>query len=214
MHTNLSRRNADEYITQSRVTLNGKPASLGATVQDGDKVGLDGKTITAHFERLLVMLNKPEGYVCSKAGQGSKTIYELLPAEYKELKPIGRLDKDSSGLLLLTNDGDLMHELMHPSKNHTKTYIVVIDKPLDHQSEILLTDGVDIGDDRPSKMGLKLLDTERTMWEVTLSEGRNRQIRRSFAAAEREVVSLHRTSFASYTLNDLASGNTQQIVVK
>lgn len=212
-HTHLSRRKADEVIASGVVTINGQPADLGAGVGDHDVVAIDGDEVVRQDTTRLIMLNKPEGYVCSRRGQGSKTIYELLPPEYFRLNPVGRLDKDSSGLLLLTGDGTLLNELSHPSHDHTKRYIVGINMPLNHEDELLLTRGVDIGDNRPSKLALRLLDTNRQLWEVTITEGRNRQIRRSFAAIERRVTSLHRTSFGPYRLGDLESGRYKDIIV-
>ncbi len=205
-HSSLSRRKADESVTAGRVRINDRLATIGSSVNINDKVYLDDKLLLPNDQTVLLMLNKPVGYVCSRRGQGSKTIYELLPEEYRNLKPVGRLDKDSSGLLLLTNDGDLLHSLSHPSQNHTKKYLVTIDLPLDYQSEVLLSKGVDIGEARASVMKLKLLDTKRILWQVELEEGRKRQIRRSFEAVERQVIDLHRTNLAEYNLGSLESG--------
>lgn len=213
-YTHLSRRKADEVIANGWVTINGTKAELGMVVNEGDKVMLNGQPVLPTSAAKLYMLHKPEGYICSRNGQGAKTIYNLLPPELYRLNPVGRLDKDSSGLLLLTNDGTLLNELTHPSHNHKKTYIVTIDLPLDHQSEIMLTKGIYIGDKRPSKLSLRLLDTKRTLWQVTISEGRNRQIRRSFAAVERRVLSLHRTQFAKYQLDELVPGEIKEIVIE
>jgi 23S rRNA pseudouridine2605 synthase len=212
-YTHLSRRKADEVIANGWVTINGVRAELGTPVSEDDLVALNGQTVVPTAKPRLYMLHKPEGYICSHNGQGAKTIYHLLPPDLFRLNTVGRLDKDSSGLLLLTNDGTLLNELTHPSHNHKKTYIVTIDLPLDHQSEILLTKGINIGDNRPSKLALRLLDTNRTMWQVTISEGRNRQIRRSFAAVERRVLSLHRTVFGNYQLGDVEPGEFTEIVV-
>jgi pseudouridine synthase len=212
-HTHLSRRKADEVISAGLVMINGQIAHLGSTVKETDNVSIDGSPVHTHASTTLVMLHKPEGYVCSRRGQGSKTIYELLPPEYYRLNPVGRLDKDSSGLLLLTDDGELLNELSHPSNSHTKSYIVTIDMPLNHEDEVLLTRGIDIGDNRPSRLQLRLLDTKRLVWQVKISEGRNRQIRRSFATVERRVMSLHRTHFGQYSLADLETGKLSVLVV-
>jgi 23S rRNA pseudouridine2605 synthase len=118
--TGLSRRAADAAIAQGRVSVNGREAALGKEVGESDTVVLDNSAITPAVNTVTIMLNKPVGYVCSRNGQGSKTVYDLLPPEYQQLKPVGRLDKDSSGLLLMTNDGDLAYELTHPSiRNHS-----------------------------------------------------------------------------------------------
>ena len=153
------------------------------------------------------MLNKPVGYVCSRNAQakGVKTIYELLPDQYKALKTVGRLDKDSTGLILLTDDGDLAHQLTHPSFAKTKEYIVELDHALAPLHQQMISDfGINL-DDGPSQLLLERLNDERTKFNITMHEGRNRQIRRTFAALGYQVKSLHRTTFGSYTLGDLAS---------
>ena len=119
--TGLSRRKADAAIAQGRVAVNGQTTGVGTEVAATDAVTLDGHAIAISLQTITIMLNKPPGYVVSRAGQGSKTVYDLLPAEYRQLKPVGRLDKDSSGLLLLTNDGNLANELTHPRHAKTKS---------------------------------------------------------------------------------------------
>lgn len=154
------------------------------------------------------MLNKPVGYVVSRDGQGSPTVYELLPKELQNLKPIGRLDKNSSGLLLLTNDGRLAQELTHPSYHKVKIYEVRLNKnlaPLHRQmiSEI----GIHLSDG-PSKLGLERMnESSDKSWRITMHEGRNRQIRRTFESLGYAVAKLHRTTFGNYLLPvDLQSG--------
>src|SRR5688572_10819363 len=110
----MSRRAADAAIEQGRVRVDGQHPTLGQDVADGQKITLDGHALHTPSQHQTIMLNKPVGYVVSRDGQGSKTIYDLIPDHLHELKPIGRLDKNSSGLLLLTNDGMLAHELTHP----------------------------------------------------------------------------------------------------
>jgi 23S rRNA pseudouridine2605 synthase len=203
----LSRRSADEAVQAGRVTINGRPAELGATVTPDDKVTFDGRRITPGT-KTTVILNKPAGYVVSRQGQGSKTIYDLLPEKYLNLKPVGRLDKDSSGLLLLTNDGDLAHQLTHPRYAKTKVYEVALDKPLEPLHQQMINDHDIQLEDGPSKLSLQRLDDSRSEWQVTMSEGRNRQIRRTFAALGYTVKKLHRTQFAGYSLGNLSEGHT------
>jgi len=203
--TGLSRRAVDQAIQQGRVSINRQPARVGDTVTASDKIIFDGQGLTA-ARQLTIMLNKPVGYVCSRRGQGSPTIYELLPAEYQRLKPVGRLDKNSSGLLLLTNDGDLANRLTHPRYTKPKTYAISLDKPLATADQQLITHrGVQL-DDGPSQFSLRQLDTGPANWQVTMHEGRNRQIRRTFAALGYRVTSLERTSFGDYRLDNLAAG--------
>jgi pseudouridine synthase len=154
-----------------------------------------------------VAFNKPVGYVCSRRRQGDNpTIYELLPAEYRTLKPVGRLDKDSSGLILLSNDGDFALRMTHPRYSKVKRYDVAIDKPLEPLHQQMISDfGVDL-DDGKSQLTLERISNDRTKWVVIMSEGRNRQIRRTFAALGYIVTQLHRTNFGNYTLNNLAPG--------
>ena len=169
---------------------------------------------------ITIMLNKPVGYVCSREGQGSKTIYELLPEKYHTLKPIGRLDKDSSGLLLMTNDGPLANQLTHPSFEKEKVYEVLLDRSLKSPDMQKITGlGIFIGDGKPSNLRLREIkdstfekDSKRkllpsTYFQVTISEGRNRQIRRTFSALGYSVKRLHRTSFGPYRLKQLKVGD-------
>jgi pseudouridine synthase len=153
------------------------------------------------------MFNKPRGVVVSRNGQGSRTIYDLLPPEYQRLNSVGRLDKDSSGLLLLTNDGTLAHEFTHPSRHKNKVYEVTLDKPLQPLHRQMISDhGLQLADG-PSKLQLDRQNDGNDMgWIVTMHEGRNRQIRRTFAALGYTVNTLHRTYFGPYTLDDLPVG--------
>ncbi len=205
----ISRRSADTAIQEGRVMVNGSIPVLGQAVNDGDIVLLDGKQLTKPEELQTIMLNKPVGYVASRDGQGSKTVYDLLPAELHALKPVGRLDKDSSGLLLLTNDGAMANRLTHPSFGKQKTYLATLDKPLidDHREQI--ERGVRV-EDYTSRLQLQHLGGNN--YEVKMFEGRNRQIRRTFAVLNYTVIKLHRTDFGEYSLGDLATGAYKTIV--
>lgn len=204
--TGISRRAADGYITAGRATLNGKTAQLGDSVEAGDVVTLDDRTLQAQVNT-TILLNKPVGYVCSRSGQGSKTVYDLLPKELHHLKPVGRLDKESSGLLVLTNDGDLANQLTHPSHQKQKVYHVALNKDLTERDfEQITKTGVSLNDG-VSKFKLDFVNDGNTEWIVTMSEGRNRQIRRTFQVLGYEIVKLHRTAFGDYSLNQLQSGH-------
>jgi 23S rRNA pseudouridine2605 synthase len=211
--TGMSRRAADRAIQNGRVTLNGQPAALTSTVTADNTVKLDGQVLKAPASLQTILLNKPAGYVVSREGQGSKSIYGLLPSELRQLKPVGRLDKDSSGLLLLTNDGNLAHQLTHPSFQKVKVYEVKLDKPLQPLHRQMVSDiGIQL-EDGPSKLELeRLRDGNDTGWRVTMHEGRNRQVRRTFAALGYTVTALHRTHFGVYALPPaLKSGGYQDI---
>jgi len=205
----MSRRKADKVIAAGRILINGKTVGLGQAVQDEDEVRLDNKVITPAVNTITLMLNKPSGYVCSRSGQGNKTVYDLLPAEYHSLKPVGRLDMESSGLLLLTSDGQLANKLTHPSFQKTKVYEVVLDKPLNEGDKTKLLSGVNL-EDGPSKFS-EVIRISDSKFRVSLQEGRNRQIRRTFAALGYKVVRLHRTRFGDYKLGKLANGKHQPV---
>jgi 23S rRNA pseudouridine2605 synthase len=204
--TGMSRRAADGIIDEGRVHINGTVAKAGSSVTETDSVMLDGKP--AHLKQTrTIMLNKPVGYVVSRDGQGSKTIYDLLPDNFHDLKPVGRLDKDSSGLLILTNNGTLANDLTHPSKQKVKVYEIVLDQPLQPLHRQMISDyGVAL-EDGPSKLQLeRLKEGDDRAWRVSMHEGRNRQIRRTFAALGYSVEKLHRTHFGPYVLSDLRIG--------
>lgn len=205
----VSRRKADLFIKQERILINNKIAELSDTVTDTDIVSLDHKTLMKPIKLTTIMLNKPVGYVCSKDGQGSKTVYEILPAELQNLKTVGRLDKDSSGLILLTNDGDLAQKLTHPSYQKEKIYEITLDKNLNESDMRLIEQGVELSDGI-SRLKLKQLADHRN-WQITMQEGRNRQIRRTFEALGYHVTRLHRTNFGDYSLDNLVLGEFKEI---
>ena len=225
----VSRREADELIATGKVSIDGKPAILGARIDNTREVWYNGKTIPYHTDYLYVAMNKPVGYVCSRRAQGpAPTIYDLLPAKYHKLKTVGRLDKDSSGLILLTNDGDFAYHMTHPKFHKEKVYEVELDHSLEPLHQQMISDYGVMLDDGPSKFtvisstgdgfgggpprepsggGEKPAGpVERLRFTVILSEGRNRQIRRTFAALGYRVVVLHRTQFGSYQLASLKPG--------
>ena len=212
--TGLSRRRADQAVSHGDVLVNGQPAQTGQDITANDTVSYQGRSLQlADIEQTqTILLHKPAGYVCSRNGQGSRTIYELLPLELHQLKPVGRLDKVSSGLLLLTSDGELAHRLTHPSFQKTKQYEVVLDKPLQPLHRQMIADiGVRL-EDGPSRLVLTRLSTgDDTAWQVTMHEGRNRQIRRTFAALGYTVTKLHRTVFGPYTLEQVAPGKYKHV---
>lgn len=202
-YSGYSRRKADELIEQKRVVVNREVANLGTQVGDNDSVIIDGKKVVPiKRETTVVLLNKPVGFVCSLDGQGAPTVYDLLQNRMQDLKIAGRLDKDSSGLVVLTNDGQLLNQLTHPSNDNEKVYQVTLSKPLEDGAIANFAKGVDIGDERVSK--LEVLPLKNFTYEVRIHEGRNRQIRRSFEALGYNVIALHRTHLGPYSLDDLA----------
>ncbi len=207
----VSRREADDLITSGKVDVNGKTASIGARVKATDTVTIDGRDIITQ-ELVYLALHKPLGYVCSRRAQGdAPTIYELLPKKYQNLKSVGRLDKDSSGLILLTNDGDFAFQMTHPKFAKLKNYTVELDRELAPLHQQMISDfGVQLPDG-PSKLGLVRVGESRKKWDVTISEGRNRQIRRTFEALGYKVISLHRYKFGAYELSGLAAGEFTEV---
>ena len=202
----ISRREADLLIEEGRVTLDGTPATLGARVTD-EKILVDNKPVTASTALQYIALHKPVGYVCSRKPQGdAPTVYSLLPKEFHALKLVGRLDKDSSGLILLTNDGDFAYRMTHPKFAKTKVYKVKLDNELAPLHQQMIADyGVQLEDGTSQFALMRLSDNHRQDWQVTMSEGRNRQIRRTFTALGYTVIKLHRVQFGNYSLGDMKS---------
>lgn len=192
----VSRRRADELIAKGLIKVNGQKGQLTDSISNSDTVTLDGKPIKP-LPLTIIILNKPVGYVCSRDGQGSSTIYDLFPGKYHNLKPVGRLDKDSSGLILLTNDGELANNLTHPRYQKEKVYEVKLDKTLNPADKEKLLSGVKLSDGVSKFIKLNV---QADYYEVILREGRNRQIRRTFEALGYKVTELHRTKFGDCRL--------------
>lgn len=211
-HLGLSRREADNLIAAGKVTVAGEPAVLGGRVEDGQPVTANGALITEKTTYTYLALNKPVGYVSSRKQQGDNpTLYSLLPEELHALKPVGRLDKDSSGLLLLTDDGDFAFQMTHPKFYKIKKYTITLSRPLEPLHQQMISDyGIQL-EDGPSKLSLERIGDDRSTWVVTMHEGRNRQIRRTFAALGYTIPVLHRTDFGSYNLNNLGSGRYEPV---
>lgn len=209
--TGLSRRAADAAIEAGRVLVNDKPVVQGQQAMPADQVTLDGRAITPAVKTTTIMLNKPVGYVCSRDGQGSRTVYELLPPELHHLKTVGRLDKHSSGLLLMTTDGNLAYELTHPKFEKIKKYKIALKTDLTREHLVQITQmGVAL-EDGISRFDLDTINNQTKEWKVQMTEGRNRQIRRTFEALGYNVVKLHRTHFGAYQLGTLRAGSYTEV---
>lgn len=210
----IGRRQVDYLIEKGRVRVNGEVPALGARLQPGDHITVNGKLLESQATPLLYLaLNKPVGYVCSRRQQGlTPTIYSLLPESYQHLKPVGRLDKDSSGLLLLTNDGDFAHYMTHPRFIKHKQYEVTLNKPLEPLHRQMISDiGISLPDGLSRLILDRLHEGDNKSWLVAMHEGRNRQIRRTFSALGYDVTRLHRIMFGVYHLGDLADGHIQLV---
>ena len=213
----LSRREADLLIEKGSVIVDGKPAVLGARLTGTEVITVNGKTISAEQKPYTYLaFNKPVGYVCSRKAQGdSPTIYSIVPPEYHELKPVGRLDRNSSGLLLLTNDGDFAYRMTHPKFVKTKVYHVRVDHDLAPLHQQMISDfGVDLPDGRSQLHLERKTEGKGDEWIVTMSEGRNRQIRRTFAALGYTVTYLHRIQFGNYAIGDIQPGELVPVTIR
>ena len=209
-----SRRKADELIESGVVSVNGKTIKeLGFIIQEKDKVFVNQKLIRpARHE--YYRFYKPAGYITTSDDEkGRKTIYDLLPESMFNLKPVGRLDKDSTGLLILTNDGDLINELTHPSVKVPKIYLVTIEARIHkHQLEEMAA-GIEIEPGKIAYADIIVLeaDNKHTTMQITLYQGLNRQIRKMFEHFGYEVKSLKRIQHATITLDGLRRGEFKPI---
>lgn len=209
-HNNgISRRQADDLVEAGSVTVNGNLAKHGTVVNDGDKVSVQGEDSNPNKNYTYIAFNKPVGYVCSRKEQDqAPTIYSLLSLEHQALKTVGRLDKDSSGLILLTDDGDFAQRMTHPKYNQEKIYHATLDKPLADKDLEALNSGVELKDGRSILKTSKLSDKKG--YKITMHEGRNRQIRRTFGEIGYTITQLERVQFGPYELMGLKEGKFQQ----
>lgn len=207
-----SRRKSEELISMCRVTVNGRVASLGDKINpETDKILLDGKEIIAQKSReyVYIMLNKPRGYVSTMSDEkGRKCVASLVEDVGTRVFPVGRLDLNSEGLLLFTNDGEFSNNMMHPSKHISKIYRVTVRGNISEEQLTSLSESIMIDGKRtiPARINVLLAEQERTVMEITLYEGRNRQIRRICENAELEVIRLKRTSIGGVKLGMLKTG--------
>ena len=209
-----SRRKADDMIAEGRVRVNGKVlANPGYHVQDGDTVEVDGKRITPAQKKVYYLLNKPEGYVTSTADkEGRPLVTELVPDSVRVF-PVGRLDYNTSGLLILTNDGELANRLMHPSHGFAKKYLVRARGIVTLAEARRLENGIDIGGfvTSPAEVELIRHDRNSTVAEIIIHEGKNRQVRRMFKAIGHPVDELCRTGLGNLTIGRLAVGQCRKL---
>ena len=203
-----SRRAADELIKAGRVRVNGEPGQLNTFVGGEDRVEVDGREV---FPQKLtyLLLHKPAGVVTTASDpQGRPTVVELVPNEPRVV-PVGRLDADTTGALLLTNDGPLAHKLAHPRYGVEKVYEVDVEGEPDDDTLRALAEGVDLDDGRTAPARVRRLGPNRI--ELVLHEGRNRQVKRMLEAVGHPVVRLHRSAYAGLTLKDIEPGAYREL---
>jgi pseudouridine synthase len=200
-----SRRRGEALIRAGRVTVNGEVVDgLGAKIDPGrDRVAVDGVPVAPVRELVTIALHKPRGYVTSCRHPGKRIVLDLVDLP-ERVFPVGRLDKDSSGLLLLTNDGRLHHRLSHPSFQHEKEYVVTVEKPISDGALQRMARGLRILNTRTRPAEVTRLGEVR--FRIVLKEGRNRQIRRMVARVGNEVVRLTRIRIAGIALENLPEG--------
>ena len=212
-----SRRAAEGYITAGRVTVNGETALLGQQADpETDDIRVDGVPLGREPEAVYLMLNKPRGYVTTVSDeQGRKTVMDLLTGVSTRVYPVGRLDRDSEGLLLLTNDGALTHRLLHPSHEVSKEYRVTVSGPVEHAAERLsrVRDVVGLPI-RPAEVRELSRKGNRAELSVIIHEGRNRQIRRMCAELGYRVVTLKRVRIMNIHLGKLNTGDFRRATPK
>lgn len=204
-----SRRASDAMIEERRVLINGKTATLGSEVEDGDTVTVDGSIVRPVKKYSYYMLNKPKGYVTTvKDDKGRKTVMDLLPKKGDRLYPVGRLDYDTEGLLIITNDGELAQRLTHPVNEVPKTYVAKIEGVLTENMLARLRGGVEVDGVRTKKSAVRIVDETKTETKVsvTITEGRNRQVRKMFEAVGKEVIFLKRVKIGDLALRGLNRG--------
>lgn len=212
-----SRRKAEELISQGAVTVNGRPCTLGDKADTGrDVIKVHGERIGAvPVEKRYIMLNKPRGYITTMSDeQGRKIASDLLEGVEERVVPVGRLDRNSEGLLLFTNDGNFANEITHPSKHVSKTYRVTIDGRVNEEQLMRLSTGVELDDGtvtRPCTVDVVTEEPQRTVLRIVIRQGLNRQIRRMCTAVGLNVGRLRRVAIGGVKLGMLNPGEWRDL---
>lgn len=205
-----SRRKADELILNSKIKINGNVVTeLGMDVKESDIVEYDGQVLKLQEEKVYLMLNKPTGYITTSIEQfGRKCVLDLIH-ENVRVFPIGRLDMDTHGMLLLTNDGEFANKLMHPKNEIKKTYIVTVNEEVSDDKLKRLSEGVDIGDYITKPAEAQMIDKNHL--KIIISEGKNRQVRKMCKAVNINLIALKRESIGKLTLGSLKLGKYKRL---
>jgi 23S rRNA pseudouridine2605 synthase len=206
-----SLRKSEQLITQGRITVNGVTAHIGDLADiETDDIVADGNQVSVETKRYL-LLNKPTGYVTTVTDPHDRpTVLDLVDVR-ERIYPIGRLDVDTEGLLLLTNDGDFSQKMAHPSFEIEKTYLAELSVPLTNKGETLLSRGIMLEDGPTSPAKIKIISNRRRKVEITIHEGRNRIVRRMFDSIEAPVIRLRRVGFGTVRLEDLPKRGVREL---
>ncbi len=216
----LSRRKAEDAIREGRVKINGHPALIGQKVNPRrDVIAVDGEAVRINAKKrgLYIMLNKPRGYVTTTSDElGRANVTELLANAPEKVYPVGRLDKNSEGLLLFTNDGDFANTIMHPRNNISKTYRATVRPDIGEEQLIKLSSGVVIDGHKTLPAAVHVLEREpgRVVLQITIHEGRNRQIRKMCEAVGLTVARLKRVSVGPVKLGMLKPGDWRELTAE
>ncbi len=210
-----SRRHADEMILAGRVTINGGTATLGANVEEEDEVAVDGVLLEKTEKKdEYYIINKPKGVICTVSDdRGRKTVMDFLPEGVGRVCPVGRLDYETEGLLILTNDGDLLYRLTHPMTEIPKTYLAKIEGTLTEKDLNPIRSGIELDGVLTKKCKAHIVETNKayTKVEITITEGKNRQIRRMFEAIGKNVELLRRIAIGQLKLRGLDRGEIRPL---
>ena len=203
-----SRREADKWIEAGRVTCNGQAAELGTRVADGDVICIDGEPIGAKKQQIYIALNKPIGVTCTTEADVPDNIIDLI-GHPERIFPIGRLDKDSEGLILLTNNGDIVNEILRSENNHEKEYLVTVDRPITDLALKMMANGVKIMGELTKPCRVERIN--RQTFRMILTQGLNRQIRRMCSALGYKTQRLQRVRIMNIHLGSLSSGRWRNL---
>lgn len=213
-----SRRKCDELIAQGKVKVNGKVTrELGVDIKPTDVVMFENRVVRPSVRRVYYKLHKPKGYVTTASDEkGRKTVVELMRKVQERVYPIGRLDYDTEGLLILTNDGDITNILTHPKNQVKKTYVASIEGDITAEDVKKISKGVDIGGytTQPCSVTIKDKDDKYTRVEVIIAEGKNHQVKKMFEAVGKNVAFLKRVSIGEIKLGGLARGEYKALTTK
>jgi 23S rRNA pseudouridine2605 synthase len=212
-----SRRQCDKLIEEGKVTINGSLCTLGQEVTEKDSVKVDGVLVRPQEKKEYYMMNKPKGYVSTvKDDKDRPTVMDLLPAGAGRVFPVGRLDYDSEGMLIFTNDGEMTFRLTHPKNEVPKTYLIRIEGIISDLALGKLRGGVEIDGVRTKKCNVKVVEEQDsyTKMHITITEGRNRQVRKMLEAVGKEVIFLKRIKIGELTLKGLDRGKVRKLTAE